>query len=183
MRILKLKLRGALGIKKGLGVDEIEIDFTDFKAGLIALTGRNGSGKTTIMENLHPYRCMVSRSGSLQQHFFLKDSYRILTFQHDGNIFESRILIDALTGGSEAYLYFINPINDSCDAVNDGKLSTYDIEIEKLLGSQELFFNSVFSGQKSKGIAELKPAERRKLFYELLNLNVYESYLETAKYE
>lgn len=175
MKILKLKLRGAIGIRKGLGLEEIEIDFTQFQSGLIALTGRNGSGKTTIMENLHPYRMMVSRDGSLQNHFYLKDSYRILEFEFNGSVYESRILIDALTGGSEAYLF------QNGKPMNDGKVSSYDIVIENLLGSPELFFNSVFSGQKSKGIAELKPADRRKLFYELLNLNSYEVYLEKAK--
>lgn len=175
MKLLNLKLRGAIGIKKGLALEEIEIDFTQFSPGLIALTGKNGGGKTTILENLHPYRQMVSRDGSLQSHFYLKDSYRILTFEQDGNNYESKILIDALTGASEAYLL--------CNGkpINDGKLGTYDEAIEKVLGSADLFFNSVFSGQKSKGIAELKPAERRKLFYELLNLDVYETYLESAK--
>lgn len=177
MKLLKLKLRGAIGIRKGLGLEEVEIDFTQFNSGIIALTGKNGGGKTTILENLHPYRQMVSREGSLQSHFYLKDSYRILTFEQDGSIYESKILIDALTSGSEAYL-----IKDG-SPLNDGKLGTYDLAIEKVLGSADLFFNSVFSGQKSKGIAELKPAERRKLFYELLNLDVYEVYLEQAKAE
>lgn len=176
MKILKLKLRGAIGIRKGLGVEEVEIDFSNFQSGLIALTGRNGSGKTTIMENLHPYRQMVSRDGSLQSHFYLKDSHRILDFEFNDKFYQSRILIDALTGGSEAYLYEFE-----VGPLNDGKLTTFDKAIEDLLGSPELFFNSVFSGQKSKGIAELKPADRRKLFYELLNLNSYEVYLEESK--
>lgn len=183
MRILRLQLRGAIGIKKGLGVDEIEVDFTNFQPGLIALTGRNGSGKTTIMENLHPYRTMVSRDGSLQSHFFLKDSYRILTFELNGERYRSSILIDALTGGSEAYLIQLALFHPEGVALNDGKVTTYDKAIEDLLGSQELFFNSVFSGQKSKGIAALKPADRRKLFYELLNLNSYEEHCEKAKWE
>jgi exonuclease SbcC len=177
MKILKLKLRGAIGIRKGLGLEEIEIDFAQFNSGIIALTGKNGGGKTTILENLHPFRQMVSREGSLQSHFYLKDSYRILTFEQDGCIYESKILIDALTGASEAYL-----IKDG-KPLTDGKLGTYDEAIEKVLGSADLFFNSVFSGQRSKGIAELKPAERRKLFYELLNLDVYEQYLAKAKEE
>src|SRR5574338_602723 len=98
MKILKLKLRGAIGIRKGLGLEEVEIDFSNFQSGLIALTGRNGSGKTTIMENLHPYRMMVSRDGSLQSHFFLKDSYRILDFEFNNRIYRAQIYIDALTG-------------------------------------------------------------------------------------
>lgn len=180
MKILKLKLRGSIGIRKGLGLEEIEIDFSQYQPGLIALTGRNGSGKTTIMENLHPYRMMVSRDGSLQNHFYLKDSYRILEFEQNGEKYKSTILIDALTGGSEAYLYR-DPGTEEMYPINDGKLTTYDEVIEDLLGSPDLFFNSVFSGQKSKGISELKPADRRKLFYELLNLNIYEMYLEEAK--
>ena len=179
MKLLKLKLRGAIGIQKGLGVEEVEVDMTNFAPGLIALTGKNGAGKTTIMENLHPYRTMVSRTGSLQSHFYLKDSYRMLEFEHNGVTYKSKILIDALTGGSEAYL--LERRDNTTFAMNDGKLTTYDAVIEKLLGSQDLFFNSVFSGQKSKGIADLKPADRRKLFYELLALNQYDVYLEDAK--
>ena len=182
MRILKLKLRGAIGIKKGLGIDEVEIDFTTFQPGLIALTGRNGSGKTTIMENLHPYRQMVSRDGSLQNHFYLKDSSRTLDFEYNCKVYRSQILIDGLTGKSEAYL-FENPGTPDMQPINDGKPTTYDEAIEHLLGSSQLFFNSVFSGQKSKGIAELTAGDRRKLFYELLNLNSYELYLEQAKQE
>lgn len=175
MKLLNLKLRGSIGVKKGLGLDQIEIDFTQFGSGLVAITGRNGSGKTSILEQLHPYRCLVSREGSLASHFFLKDSYRILKFEQDSKVYEAKILVDALTGSSEAYLLCDNK------PLNDGKLTTFDVEIEKVLGSQELFFNSVFSSQKSKGISELKPADRRKLFYELLNLNSYEVYLEESK--
>lgn len=175
MKINSLKLRGAIGVRKGLGKEEISLDFRTFGPGLVAISGRNGSGKTTIIENLHPYRCMVSREGSLTNQFYLKDSYRVLEFEYNGKQYESKILIDALTGASEAYLF------EDGKALNDGKLTTYDNAIEYLLGSRDLFFNSVFSGQKSKGISQLKPAEIKTLFFELLNLNHYEVYCEKAK--
>lgn len=175
MKILSLKLRGAIGIRKGLGQEEVSLNFKDFSPGLVAISGRNGTGKTTIIENLHPYRCMVSRDGSLTTQFYLKDSFRVLEFEYNGKRYESKILIDALTGASEAYLF------EEGKALNDGKLTTYDTAIENLLGSRDLFFNSVFSGQKSKGIAQLKPAEIKTLFFELLNLNHYEIYCEKAK--
>jgi len=175
MIIKKLELRGAIGIQKGLKQEQIEIDFTKFNPGLVAIVGTNGSGKTTIMENMHPYRSIKSKPGSLKEHFYLKDSFRKLTFEYNGDTYISNILIDGLTGASEAYLYKNNR------ALNDGKLTTYDEQIENLIGTEEMFFSSVFSAQKAKGIAELKQSERRDLFYELLNLNFYEKYFEQAK--
>ena len=175
MNVLKLKLRGAIGIKRGIGLDEIEIDFTQFHPGIVLFVGDNGRGKSTVIDNMHSFRRLASKDGPLASHFYLKDSYRILTFEYEGEIYESKILIDALTGASESYLF--------CDGapLNDGKLTTYDKAVTNLLGSEELFFNSSFSAAEKKGIAGLKPAERRNLFYELLNLLSYEKYCDISK--
>ena len=180
MRLTKIKLRGAIGIKKGLGQDEVEIDFTQFGPGLIALIGANGSGKTTLMENMHFYRTTVSHEGSLQSQFFLKDSRRIVEGIHRGIKYEGNIKIDALTDACEAYLFRLNSDGTKV-ALNDGLLGTYDEALEKVMDTEDLFFNSAFAGQKSKGIANLKIAERRKLFYELLDLIHYELKCKAAK--
>ncbi len=175
MRIIMLQLRGAIGISKGLGVEEIEIDFSSFTSGLIALIGENGKGKTTIIENLHPYRRLVSREGNLADHFYLKDSYRKLTFNYSGDVYTSEIYIDGYTKKVEAYL------KKDGISLNDGKLTTYDEIVETILGSEELFFNGLFSAQKSKGISELTANQKRDLFYELLKLDNYQYYQEVSK--
>ncbi len=69
MKINNLKLRGFVGVKKGLGLDEIELDLSGL-SGLIALSGQNGAGKTSILESLQPYRTLASRSKALQHHVF-----------------------------------------------------------------------------------------------------------------
>jgi exonuclease SbcC len=175
MNVLKLKLRGAIGTKRGMGLEDVEIDYTQFKPGIVLFVGDNGRGKSTVIDNMHPFRRLAGKEGPLASHFFLKDSYRILTFEFEGKTYESKILIDGISGASEAYLF--------CEGIplNDGKLTTYDKEITKLLGSEELFFNSSFSAAEKKGIAGLKPAERRNLFYELLNLLSYEKYCDLSK--
>ena len=175
MNVLKLKLRGAIGIKRGIGLEEVEIDFTQFRPGIVLFVGDNGKGKSTVIDNMHSFRRLASKDGPLASHFYLKDSYRILTFEYEGEIYESKILIDGISGASEAYLYKAGV------PVNDGKLTTYDKAITNLLGSEELFFNSSFSAAEKKGIAGLKPAERRNLFYELLNLLSYEKYCDISK--
>jgi exonuclease SbcC len=175
MKPLRLKLRGAIGIFDGIGQDEIDIDFRKFESGIVALVGPNGSGKTTILENLHPYLQLASRDGSLSNHFRLRDSFRDLTFELKGNIYRSHILIDSHTSKTEAYLYK----NDQ--ALNDGKVNTYKIEIEKLLGTPELYFRSIFSCQNSESITSLTAGKRKDLFIELLGLQKFDLYAEICK--
>lgn len=177
MKLQFLKVRGAIGFKKNLGLDEIEVDFTSFQPGLVVLIGDNGFGKTTLIENLHPYLQLASKPGKLQDHFFLKDSYRMLKVEMNNNIYECKILIDGMTGAAEAYIF------ENGTPLNDGKLTTYKEEVNRIFGTPKLFFNSVFSAVKSEGLAKMEISERRKLFYEILNLNKYEVYKEIAKKE
>ena len=175
MKPTLLRLRGAIGIRDGLGLDEIEVSFAGLTPGLVAIVGKNGSGKTTILDNLHPYLELPSRDGSLANHFFLRDSYRELHFEVGGAFYRSEILIDARTGKVEAYLYH------GSKPLNDGRVSTYKPAIEKLLGSPEVFFNSVFVSQGSSGVTSLTPSKRKDLFFELLGLQIYDGYNQHAK--
>ena len=195
-KLLRTHVRGLIGIRKGLGLEEVDIKFskpspeviqkfsgqpwfdeimndlsdTAFEPGLIVITGANGKGKTTFLENAHFFRTMVSQDGSLKDQFYLKHSFRYNWAECDGDIYVSMIKIDALvkSGSGEAYLY------KNGKSLNDGKVSTYDEILRDEFGSESLFFNSTFAGQKSKGYADLEISDRRKLFYELRNLIKYD---------
>ncbi|MDR2150105.1 MAG: hypothetical protein LBO67_04690 [Spirochaetaceae bacterium] len=53
--LVSIRLRGATGIKCGIKQDEIAINFDKYAPSLIALSGANGKGKTTLIENCHPH--------------------------------------------------------------------------------------------------------------------------------
>ncbi|KKL66916.1 hypothetical protein LCGC14_2140220, partial [marine sediment metagenome] len=109
IRLEKICLRGAIGIYKGLGLDEIEINFENMDPGLITLIGDNGEGKTTLIENMHPYPGLLTRAGKLQDHFRLRDSYRDLYFidEKSGNRYRAFLQIDGKnpSGSIEYHLY------------------------------------------------------------------------------
>ncbi len=65
-RPLHLTLTGFRGIRSGLGRDRLHLDFEALgrDATLVAIGGANGRGKTTVMDNLHPYLVMPSRAGA-----------------------------------------------------------------------------------------------------------------------
>ena len=55
MKITYLKLKNFVNIKAGMKKTEIEIDFSKSKNKLILLCGPNGSGKTSLLSEMHPF--------------------------------------------------------------------------------------------------------------------------------
>ncbi len=174
MKITSLKLRGFIGIKKGLGLDEISLDFSKL-SGLVALAGPNGHGKTTILDNLSPYRVLASRNKSLQHHVFLRDSIKELCFEFAGDTYRTLIKIDAESDRTEGFIWK----NDVPQV--DGKVSEYDRYITALFGSQQLFFSSVFCAQNAEKISDMTTGELKKLFSEFLRLDRLVEFENTAK--
>lgn len=64
MQPLALTLKGFRGIRDGLGLDQITLDLERLSDGaeLIAIAGANGSGKTTVMDNLSPFMALDRKS-------------------------------------------------------------------------------------------------------------------------
>lgn len=183
IRIDKLSLRGAIGIQKGQGKDEIEVDLSTYDPGLIALFGINGSGKTTLLENMHPFPDLLTRSGKLQDHFRLRDSHRDFYFTDElsGNQYRAFIQIDGQnkTGKAEYHLY------KNGQPLTNGRKDEYESEILKLFGSLSLFQRSAFIAQKpsknNPDLSEATKGEKKALFRELGGLDYLQAHSETAK--
>ena len=66
MKPISLTLKGFKGIRDGLGREAIELDLEALTgdAQLVALLGRNGRGKSTLLDCLQPFPVMPSRAGA-----------------------------------------------------------------------------------------------------------------------
>lgn len=174
MKLDKLKLRGFKGIRKGLNLDEIEFDLSGL-SGLVALAGDNGRGKTTVLENMQPFRAMPSRNSSLYRQTYLRDSYKDLSFWFEGAHYRTLVKIDAQSEKSEGFIWRNNKPEI------DGKVTNYDAYLTDLLGSSNLFFNSIFAAQNSKKMSALTTGKLQGLFSEFLRLYELVSHEITSK--
>ncbi|MFA5322557.1 MAG: SMC family ATPase [Smithella sp.] len=174
MKINNLRLKGYIGIKRGLGLDEINIDFRNY-AGLVGFAGQNGLGKSTVLENLHPFNTLASRSGALFNHTYLRDSEKELSFTYDGHNYKTLIKIDCQSGKSEGFVW-----KDGESMVN-GKISAYAKYVTDLFGSQNLFFNSVFCAQNASKLSDMTTGQLKTLFAEFLRLDRLQANEETCK--
>jgi len=98
-----------------------------------------------------------------------------LRFEYNGNQYFSKILIDGQKDKTEAYLY------RGEEPLNDGKVTTYKEAVNRLFGSPEVFFKSIFFSQNGTRISELTPGAKKEFFLGLLGLDRYERYTEYCK--
>jgi exonuclease SbcC len=174
MRLKKVRLRGFRGIWKGIKQEEVELGLEDI-GGVVVLSGENGRGKTTLLENLQPFRMMPSRGITLKDAVFLKDSSKELIFEHGGCEYRSLVTVNANSGSSAGMLW-----RDGT-ALTTGKVSEYDEILIDMFGSPKLFFNSVFCPQNAESILSLTAGVRKAFFVEFLGLGMLQGYSEAAK--
>src|SRR5437016_11247857 len=200
MKPISLTLKGFRGIRDGLGRDVIELDFEQLAgdAKLVAMVGRNGRGKTTIMDNMTPFPIMPSRAGadglgsfSYYDQVCLPESVKDLVWEHGGERFRSQ-LVFRLNGKkkTEAFLHVRRgdswqPMRLDDGTVSDGKVDTYVQCVERILGSTETFFTSVVAAQGRRQLSAYKNGEIKTLLADLLGLEEIRALgakaLETAK--
>jgi exonuclease SbcC len=184
MQPLSLTLKGFRGIRDGLGRDVLKLDFERLADGaeLVAIAGANGRGKTTVMDNMHPYLTMPSRAAmagpggfSYYDHVCLPENEKDLIWAHDGRSYRSQVVI-RVNGRrkTEAFLLMLaddgawKPVVLDDGTVSDGKVDTYTRCVEALCGSADTFFTSVFSAQGKRQLSAYRNAEIKTLLADLL---------------
>ena len=171
MKILSIKLKNYIGIFNGLGLNEIYIDFRKCKHKIIAIRGRNGSGKSSLFNAIHPLpdsndKLVPGLPAEKLMEVLDGDTLYILRILHGIN----------KNGNRETTKAYIKKVSfDGEEELNpNGNISTYrDI----LFAEFNLDPNFVALSQLSsedRGIADKSPAERKKFVNSIINtLQVY----------
>lgn len=173
--LLSLSLRGAVGIRDGQHKEDFELDFERLEDGVVCLAGPCGKGKSTILENCHPYPCLLTREGTLKEHFYLKDSHRILIYKDEKGLFyKISMLIDGKTAtGKVSYYVETSKDRESWKSVPDvdGSLETYKKWVNDTFGSIDVFLRTAFfAKEKTKeatDISDTTKSERMELLSKL----------------
>jgi exonuclease SbcC len=190
--LVSLRLKGAIGIMKGIKKEEVAVNFDNFVSGLIALTGANGKGKTTLIENCHPYPQLLTRKGKLQDHFCLKDSLREVVYRNrvDGSMRKFLIQIDGQNNSGSCKYFIFRQTTGLAGAEwepltgVDGNLKPYEEALAETFGPIELFQRTAFITQRpTKNLPDLTDAtagEKKSLFVALAGIDYLQGFADTA---
>ncbi len=187
----KLRLKHFIGIRDGMGLEEFTLDLSDLPAGLIVFDAPNGSGKTTILDNLHPFRLMPSRMQTRDSEYKSSsfsfydqcygDAEKEFVFEMAGVVYRSLLVIDTDRKKQEAYLYVRGEVGWEVYPGIDGKLDPYDRAIEEVCGSPQLFFTGPFRAQNAKALSDYTKGDVKDIFVELLGIEYLQTLSEKSR--
>jgi len=190
MKPLYLRLKGFTGIYRATGHHEVELDLLGLEADqkLVAFVGANGSAKSTVLDNLHPYPVMPSRmpassdtDGPISLSAFsyypnlnALDCARELIWEHDGIRYRtSQTWHINGSKSAEAYLHELDgekwkPVALPDGTLSDGKVSTYTKCVEGILGSAATYFTTHFAAQNRALFSKYKTGDMKALLSDVL---------------
>ena len=166
MILKRLKLINYGGIYNGIGLSEIEIDFTKCRNKIILIKGDNGSGKSTIVSALKPLpddnsAFIPGLTGSKEIEYIDETTGIVYSIKY---VHECK----GDTRTTKGYFYKIYPDGNVVDLNGSGNItSCKDLVSEEL----ELDANYITLTQLSstkRGIADLRPADRKRFVNNIL---------------
>lgn len=167
MRILYVRLVGYIGLYSGLGLKEINIDFSKAKNKICVISGPNGVGKSTIINalNLMPddNSCFIP---SMEASKYIK-----LT---DGMNVYDITMVHGINSHNERTTTKVSIVKNGMELNPNGNVRSYKdiIQNEFELDSNYSVLSKI--GGNDRGIADKTPAERKKIVSSIISsLEVY----------
>lgn len=180
MRLERISIGGVLRF-----TDPVTVDLASLPAGLVAVVGENGAGKSTFVEApiAALYRTFPSRAGRpLVDYATARDAFieAVYTIDTRGT-YRARLNLDGQRRAADAVLVHVAP-DGTTTTLNDGKLSTYDDAIARVFPSRDLLLASAVAAQNRVGsFVTLDKRGRKELFAQLLGLDRFEAMAATAR--
>jgi DNA repair exonuclease SbcCD ATPase subunit len=167
MKITRIKLVNFIGIKHGADLDEIEINFGDKK--IVMLNGKNGSGKSTILSQLHPFKDSFDDRKSVIAND--EDGIKEIDIEHEGNLYEI-----VHNYGKKATSF----IKKNGEEMNEnGGVRTFNSFVESEFGLTSDYFKIGKIGSNTENFIQLTTADRKSYISKFLP--AIEDYLQKFK--
>ena len=154
MRYVYAHFKGYIGFYSGLGMEEVSIDLSKAKTGIILIHGINGCGKSTLNAALNPF---PDPSSSFVPNM---DAEKHLIIDSDGDIYDIDIVSPADINGGRKTKAFIK--KNGLELNSNGNITSFK---EIIFSEFELDSNYIALSKLSgddKGMGQKTPSERKK---------------------
>lgn len=172
MKFLNIHLTNYIGIYNGMGLYDINIDFTKCMHRMTIIRGDNGSGKSTLSKALSLF------PDSNDSFIPGMEARKELALADGGIVYIIRFIHSIKSNGerdiTKAYISKSHPIDGMIELNKNGNVSSYKEIIYNELGLDANFIALSQLSTEDRGLADKKPAERKRFVNSIISsLDVY----------
>lgn len=178
MKVLWVRAKNYIGIVQGTGLEEIYIDFRKAKNRIIMINGRNGGGKSTLLDLINPYPdsndCFIKGKPAEKEIAYLHRGITyILNFDHPvAGPTKDR-------GPTRAYIKK-QLENGFAEHNPTGNITTFKDVLDVEFGLDPNFVSLSKMSTEDKGLVDKKPSERKKFINNIVeSVEVYNNINKT----
>lgn len=168
MRIEFLKLRNYANIYTAMGKKEIEIHFPDNGKKVVLFVGENGTGKSSIMDQLHPFvensttRTVKDLLIPSDKEGHTLEAYKEIHIRKMNNLYVIKHHIDS-KGRTKSFIY-----KNDMDLNPNGNVLPFKEVVENELSVTTDFLRLLSLGTNSKTFIKMSSTERKNFISELM---------------
>lgn len=160
MRLLRLRLKNYIGIYNGMGLEDIEIDFSKCTHRILIIKGDNGTGKSTIFKALTPLS--DSSINFIEEKTAIKEISYMMNDNTIVNIKYESVFKDKTRKPTKCYMSKITQDGTVTNINPTNNITTAKEIIYDLFGLDDNFIILSQLSANKKGLGGLKPSERKR---------------------
>lgn len=175
MKVLYLKLKNFANIFTATNKKSIEIDFSKSKHNIILFVGKNGSGKTSILSELHPFAtagsmdtrndtCLIMEGTDGYKEIHIADRDDMYVIKHHYNFSHGRTMKSYFSkNGNE-----LNP---------NGNVTSFKELVKLHLGLEQELLRLMRLGSNVSSLIDMKASSRKSFATDLFqDIDIYSSF-------
>ena len=183
MKITYLKLENFVNVKAGMKKTKVEIDFSNSKNNLILLCGPNGSGKTSLLSEMHPFANSGNMDVRGETNLIIegKDGYKEvhITDGEDKYIIKHHYLFAKKTKSVKSFL------NKNGTELNpNGNVKSFKEAVSEHLGIDHELLKLMRLGSNVTSLINMKSTNRKNFATKLFSdIEVYNGFYKKVSEE
>ena len=175
MKVLYLKLKNFANIFTATNKKSIEIDLTKCKNNIVLFVGKNGSGKTSILSELHPFATAGSMDTRNDTCLIMEgtDGYKEIHIEDKGDVYVIKHHYN-FSHGKTMKSYFAK--NDA-ELNPNGNVTSFKELVKLHLGLEQELLRLMRLGSNVSSLIDMKASSRKSFATDLFqDIDIYSSF-------
>ena len=183
MKITYLKLKNFVNIKVGMKKTEVEIDFSNSNNKLVLLCGPNGSGKTSLLSELHPFANSGNMDVRGETNLIIegKDGYKEVHIQDNDNkyIIKHYYMFSKKTKSVKSFI-----MKNDVELNPNGNVKSFKEAVFDNLGIDQELLKLMRLGSNVTSLINMKSTNRKNFATKLFSdIEVYQGFYKKVSDE